>query len=383
MKEKGIKSMLMKAKDAVVNMIMEEQVEIVDNGLDNASPELEGTTVKYEEKVEAPKVENIEEVIHKNHEESHSQTVSRVKEAKEDIKNIAKSTFSKNKNKTLEEELFAEEKEEEKEKSTMDLIKGSALPPLEIIETNPVENKSSFKYEKATIEEENVTTELTEAQKEERKFFDMLTRKEKVLDEIRKSPVFANIDAKVFGKGFEDTYFSLMEGIEDNMVLEAEDKNKIMNKILSDLYKCNDTEEDVYDCFNLMRHELHKVKHGLGIYGNKVYSTRDIQTDSVKDYKIGEMFENPATREFLLKEDMDNFMELMSLTETMMHEIDNNKLLNTMPEKSQAFKNEFVDMLWMSDNYCDVLSGIETMKVYIHQIKNNLGRFNGVALLNL
>lgn len=378
MSEKGIKSVFKKVRDVAVKMIMEEDIEIIDNGLDNADNMEDSKPVVVANTTEES-VAVKEEIVEEVKEEPVNNSVSKIREVTEEVKAKAKNPFVKPKSKTLEDDLF----KNEEEKSTMELIKESPVAPLEIIETNTVENKSSFKYEKAVIEEENVTDELTDSQKEQQMFFDMIGAKDKALSNIRRMGLFKNIEQEMFRDGFEDTYFSLMESIEDNMVLEVEDKNKTMAKVLDLLYKTSDAEDSVYDYFKYIRHELHMVQNNLGIYGQEVYNAKDAVSEAVREYRIAELFERNETRGMLLDSDAKKFGELMSLTETMILKIEADNLLKTMPQKTEALKDEYVDMLWLSNNICDVLVGIETLKNDIVEIENNKGRFDRAELLDL
>lgn len=368
---KGIFAKVAKVKNTLVNLIMEEEVEIVDNGLDEIEESTEKDLNKNYNKEKDVVVNDVE----------NRESVEELKD--EENKNKSKMSFMKAKQKTLEEDLFNEE-----EKTTMELIKANPEPMVEIIESKKIEKfpaiRQNFKYEKAQNVVENYTEELTNEQKEAEEFYAKMDAREAIIKNLRKQPIFKDVEQEIFGEGLEDTFYSLMNEIEENDVLEASQKLEKMNQVRVEFYKVDDTsEEEVYNYFKMIRHELHKVKNRLGEYNKSVNKYKNTHLDFVLDYKVADMYENSDTKKMLLEADMRNFSELISLTEAMIFKIDENSLLKTMPEKSESFKNEYVDMLWYSNNICDVIIGIEMLKMDISDINNNKGRFSKTVLLEL
>ena len=138
----------------VISLFVEEEDEIVGNGLDDA----EASEV-YSEKNTDTIVENeieVEEVVEK---ESTMESVKN--EIKEKIK--SKNIFTKSKSTTLEEDLFSEE-----EPNIMDEMKSTPFNTVEIIEIDTPVAKSEGKdsYKKVSAISENVTEELTQEQRE-------------------------------------------------------------------------------------------------------------------------------------------------------------------------------------------------------------------------
>ena len=369
---KGIFAQVEKVKDKFFSLVFEEDVEIIDNGLDEVEENISNTEerVAEVEKVvkEEPKIKAIEH-----------------KEEKEDVKVKGKNPFVKPKQKTLEEDLF---KDEEEEKTTMELIKENPVEMVEIMETRELDrfpsNKSEVKYEKAQVAGSNVTDELTNEQKEAQEFYAKVDSREAVIRNLRRSVIFRDIEDVVFGEGFEDTFYSLMDAIEDNMVLSSEQKLKKMNQVRIEFFNVNDNDdEEVYNYFKMIRHELYKAKNGLGEYNEEVARNRELQIDAILNYKIADLYENKETKKMLLESDLRSFTELMSLTEAMIIKLEDNSLLKTMPEKKEDFKNEYIDMLWLSNNICDIMTGIEMLKMDISDISNGRERFSGSNLLGL
>lgn len=372
---KGILSKVEKVKDKLFSFVFEEDVEIIDNGLDEAEENISNTE---EEVVEVKKVETVSK------EEPKAKSIE-YKEQKEETRVRSKNPFVKSKQKTLEEDLFREETEE---KTTMELIKENPVEIVEIMENKELDrfpsNKSDGKYEKAKVEGTNITDELTSEQKEAQEFYSKVDSREAVVRSLKKSVVFADIEDAVFGEGFEDTFYSLMDAIEENMVLTSEQKLKKMNQVRVEFFNVDDNnEEEVYNYFKMIRHELYKAKNGLGEYNEQVAKNKDLQIDAILNYKIADLYENKELRSMLLESDMRSFSELVSLTEAMIIKLEEHSLLKTMPEKQEAFRNEYIDMLWLSNNICDVIIGIEMLKMDISDINNNRERFSGSNLLGL
>lgn len=380
---KGILSKVEKVKDKLLSFVFEEDVEIIDNGLDEAEENISNTEERIAEVKKVEKVEEIEKVEAVVKEEPKAKAIE-YKEEKEESKPRSKNPF-KSKQKTLEEDLF---KEETEEKTTMELIKENPVKIVEIMENKELDRfpstKSEVKYEKAQVEGANVTDELTSEQKEAQEFYSKVDSREAIVRNLRKSVVFADIEDAVFGEGFEDTFYSLMDAIEENMVLTSEQKLKKMNQVRVEFFNVDDNnEEEVYNYFKMIRHELYKAKKGLGEYNEQVARNKDLQIDAILNYKIADLYENKELRNMLLESDIRSFSELVSLTEAMIIKLEEHSLLKTMPEKQEAFRNEYIDMLWLSNNICDVIIGIEMLKMDISDINNSRERFSGSNLLGL
>lgn len=352
MGENSLFSKMNKIKNSIVNLIMEEEDEIKDNGLDDS----------YEND---DKNNTVEKEVDSDEKETKSKNIRDI------LKN--KST------KTLEEDLFNEEKEEDKK--IMEFVKESPYPVLEIIEEDEKQKgyKNDFKFEKAQSVVENVTEELTEEQEEAQQFYARLDAVEPVIAKLRQEYIFENIEEEVFLNGFEDTFYSLMDAIESSLALEKRDKLIKMNHIKDEFCRINvNNENEVYECFNFIRHELHKAKNELGEYNEDILNSN--AQNYVLDYRIADMYENKETRKMLLSSDMNNFAELMSLTEKMMYRIQDNVWIKSSPEKMDSFMLEYNHMLWGSNTIADVLVGIETLKLDIEDIDNNAGRFTRSSL---
>lgn len=365
----GEKKSFKKLFNKVVNLIMEEEVEIVDNGLDDADE-----TVSTEP-IENDAVQNKKEEIKEVKQEEIKKEIEDVEETK--IKN--KKPFMKPKTKTLEEDLF----KTEEVKTTMELIKENPVSMVEIIENKDIEskvsNKSDFKYEKAQPMANNVTEELTDEQKEAEEFHAKLDASELAIKNIRQNVLFKDVESEIFGSGFENTFFELMDEIRENELLERSEKTTKMNQMLSELMKIDETkEEEVYDCFMTIRHELHKVKNNLGEYDTRVYSRKDLQEDYILDYRIPELYENKEVRNLLLESDLRSFSELMSLVDTMYMELSRNNFVTK--EKRERMQNEYTDLLWASSTLCEIVKNIELLKYDLYKLNNGLDEFSKTAL---
>ena len=355
-----------KLLNKVVNLIMEEEVEIIDNGLDDADITTSVESVKNN--TVQDKKEEIKEVEQKE-----------VKEEVEEPKVKSKKSFMKSKPKTLEEDLF----KTEEVKTTMELIKENPVPMVEIIENKAVEPQTSttsdFKYEKAQPMANNVTDELTDEQKEAEEFHAKLDASELVIKKIRKGVLFKDVEFEIFGNGFENTFFELMDAIEDSEVLERSEKTLKMNQMLAELMKIDENkEEEVYECFMIIRHELHKAKNNLGEYDAKVHARKELHADYVLDYKIPELYENKEVRSLLLESDLRSFSELMSLVDTMYMELGRNNFVTK--EKRERMQNEYTDLLWSSTSICEILKNIELLKYDLYKLNNGLDEFSKTAL---
>lgn len=362
----GEKKSFKKLFNKVVNLIMEEEVEIVDNGLDDADMTVSAESVEND--AVKDKKEEVKEVEQKE-----------VKEEVEEPKIKNKKSFMKPKTKTLEEDLF----KTEEVKTTMELIKENPVPMVEIIENKNIEPKTStqsdFKYEKAQPMNNNVTDELTDEQKEAEEFHAKLDASELAIKKIRGSVLFKDVEFEIFRNGFESTFFELMDAIEDSEVLERSEKTFKMNQMLSELMKIDETkEEEVYDCFMIIRHELHKAKNSLGEYDARVHARKEIQEKYVLDYIIPELYENKESRNLLLESDLRSFSELMSLVDTMYMELGRNNFVTK--EKRERMQNEYTDLLWASTSICEILKNIELLKYDLYKLNNGLDEFSKTAL---
>lgn len=374
----GEKKPFKKIFNKVVNLIMEEEVEIVDNGLDDVDSTITSEPVENSSKID--KKDEVKEVEQKvvEKEEVKEQIENKKEEVKE-VKIKNKKSFMKPKTKTLEEDLF----KNEEIKTTMELIKENPVPMVEIIENKNVKSsvsaKSDFKYEKAQPIADNVTNELTDEQKEAEEFHAKLDASELAIKKIRSSVLFKDIEFEVFGNGFENTFFELMDAIEENQILERSEKTSKMNKMLFELMKINaDNEEEVYDCFMIIRHELHKAKNGLGEYDSRVHIRKETYEKYVLDYKIPELYENKEVRHLLLESDIRSFTELMSLVDTMYMELSRNSFITK--EKRERMQNEYTDLLWYSSSICEILKNIELLKYDLYKLNNGLDEFSKTAL---
>ena len=360
MKKNEVISKIKKLKNNVLNLIMEEEDEIKDDGLD-------GYGDFKDDKVE----DLIEETISYD-------------EYKVDKENKAKNLrdILKSKPKTLEEDLFRDE--DESDKKIMEFVKESPYPVLEIVDLdskNSPSLNSEFAYEKAHSVEEDVVEELTDEQEEEKRFYTILNAAELAIESLRKQYIFRDIEEDIFLDGFKETFYTLIESIDDNLALEKREKICKMNEMKDAVYAIDiEDEGSIYDCFNIIRQELHKVSNELGEYNEYIANSEDINDSCVLEYKIADMYENKETRALLLDTDAKKFAELMSLTEKMMYKIQDNVWINSCPEKTDKFMLEYNKMLWGSNTVSDVLLGIETLKMDIEDITNNTGRFTRSAL---
>lgn len=352
----------------VISLFVEEEEEIVGNGLDDAevneisSEKNNDETLNNEVKVEEVKEKEPTKDIVKS-------------EIKEKIKN--KSIFNKQKTNTLEEDLFSEE-----EPNIMDEMKSTPFNTVEIIEIDtPVakfEGKDSYK--KVSTVSENVTEELTQEQREKEFFFARLDRGEEVINELKGLDLFAEIKDEMFGEGFEGMFYSLMEAIEDSQSIGKDEKLDKMNGTLSKLMKINmDEDAEVYDFFMMIRHELHKVKNSLGEYSEKVLADKDLKVDIVLNYHISDMYQNPKYADALLESDKDKYVELQNLVRDMYFEVENNKFIAN--EKKEQMHLEYKDILLSSNTLCDILKNIEIVKDDLYKIRNEIGRFSRTSLV--
>lgn len=352
----------------VISLFVEEEDEIVGNGLDDAevnevySEKNTDTVIKNEIEVEEVKEKEPTKEIVKN-------------EIKEKIK--SKNIFNKQKSNTLEEDLFSEE-----EPNIMEEMKSTPFSSVEIIEIDTPVAKSEGKdsYKKVSTISENVTEELTQEQREKEFFFSRLDRGEEVITELRNLPLFIDIKDELFGEGFEGMFYSLMEAIEDSQSIEKQEKLDKMNGTLSKLMKINiDEDAEVYDFFMMIRHELHKVKNSLGEYSEKVLADKDLRVDTVLNYNISDMYQNPKYAEALLESDKDKYVELQNLVRDMYFEVEGNKFI--AKEKKEQMHLEYRDILLSSNTLCDILKNIEIVKDDLYKIRNEIGRFSRTSLV--
>ena len=374
-KKKSIKESGKEALKTLIGLFIENEEEIVSNGLDDAE-----TTDNYQDRYtkavdndymeEEPQIEEMVEETAK---------VEIKEKEKEKEKGKGKNIFTKSKSKTLEEDLFNEE-----EPNIMDEMKSMPFQSVEIIEidTPMVGSKSeaSSSYKKAPALSENATDELTEEQQEKELFFSRLDKGEALVNELRKIPLFKEIEEEIFGKGFEETFYSLMEAIEDNQLLEKQEKLDKMNGTLANLMNINiEEDEEVYDFFMMLKHELHKVKNSLGEYSSKVLGDKDLKVKTVLDYNISDICQNPRYIDALLESDREKYEELQGLVRDMYFEVEDNKFI--AKEKKTMMHEEYRDILLSSNTVCDILKNIEIVKDDLDKMRKEEGRFSRTALV--
>lgn len=356
-----------------MSLFIEEEDEIVGSGLDDAEV-TEMYTNKNTKSIEGC---DIEEELEPEVEEQETVKDSLKNEVKEKIKN--KSLFSKPKQKTLEEDLFNEE-----EPNIMEEMKSMPFQPVEIIEIDtPVatsKGEGNNSYKKVSTLSENVTDELTKEQQEKELFFSRLDKGESVVNKLRVLSLFREIEEEVFGNGFEETFYSLMEAIEDNQLLEKQEKLDKMNGTLANLMSINiEEDEEVYNFFMMLKHELHKVKNSLGEYSSKVLGDKDLKVKTVLDYNISDICQNPKYSEALLESDREKYIELQNLVRDMYFEVEDNKFI--AKEKKTMMHEEYKDILLSSNTLCDILKNIEILKEDLDMIRNEIGRFSRTELV--
>lgn len=375
--EKTLKRFFNKAVNFVADLITEEEVEIIDNGLDD----VEDSSVDKEEftrKKEYVKPEPVKSVKKDTH---YAEDVDE-DEVIESYKPKKKNPFSKSTTKTLEEDLF----KPEEEKTTMELIKENPVLSVEVIEEKKPVKKVDFKYEKAPSVIKNETEELTAEQKEEKEFHAKLDGGEMAIKAIRKNIIFKEIETQIFGDGFENTFFDLLEAIEKNTALEKFAKNKKIlkrNTVLSELMNLDcSKEEEVYDYFIKIRNELHKVENSLGEYSDRVYSEDGLRYDYVLSYDIAKMYENSSEekeiKEYILESDLDNFLELLSLYNNICDKLESNNYISV--QKRNELIDEYVNLVVSSNDMCSILKNIQLFKYDLYKIENGLDEFSKMAL---
>lgn len=375
---KTFKSLVKNQLDKFASFILEEE-EIIDDGLDKIDTSLSSNSINTTDNIETK--EETVEFIKENDAQQIEETVdvTEVKKEVEEVKQKNKNSFFKTKStKTLEEDLF----KPEETKTTMELIKENPVPTVEIIEIKEPDKKffqkSTFKYEKAKPVENEVTDELTEEQKEEKAFYDKLDASESILNTIRKNVLFKDIEDKLFDNDFEKTFFDLLDAIEENQTLERFEKVTKKANLLEDLMKTQNTEEEIYDYFTKIHHELHKAKNSLGEYSSKVRNNPDLQEDIVLEYRIPDMYENPKYRKLLLKSDIQSFSELISLVDVMYTKLDNNKYVTN--EKRKMMQSDYTDLMWSSNSLFEILKNIELLKYDLNKLENEVDEFSKTGL---
>lgn len=359
-----IKSTGKKLLNQLVNIFMEEEEEIIDSGLDDVDIDLnrkkqENVLGEYES---TESDEDIEEKV----------------EFKESKQKVKKQPFVKQKQKTLEEDLFKQD-----EPNIMDEMKSIPFQSVEIIEmdvqSSTAKNEPGDGYKKVASVSENVTEELTEEQKEAEEFYARLDASEEVINQLRKVSLFQEIEQEVFGGGFEDTFFSLMEAIKESQVLERDEKTQKMNSFLSKLISIDTSKDmEVYDYFMVIRHELHKAVNSLGEYSSVVNGDRSLKTDMILNYEISKIYQNGEHINLLLESDVEKYVELQELTREMYLELKGSKYVSE--EKRKRMQDEYGNMFLESNTLCEILKNIELVKSDLYKIRNGLDEFSMTSL---
>lgn len=372
--EKTLKRFFNKAVNFVTDLITEEEVEIIDNGLDDVEDSFvdKEESAKKKEYVKSETAKSVKKDTHYAEDVNDDEVVESYKPKK-------KNPFSKSTTKTLEEDLF----KPEEVKTTMELIKENPVLSVEVIEEKKPVKKVDFKYEKAPSVVENETEELTAEQKEAEEFHAKLDDGEMAIKTIRKNVIFKEIETQIFRDGFENTFFDLLEAIDESTVLEKDEKILKKNTILSELMSIDSSREDeVFDYFIKIRNELHKVENSLGEYNEKVYTKNGLRYDYILSYDIARMYENMSEdkeiKEYILESDLDNFLELLSLYNNICDKLESNNYISA--QKRNELIDEYVNLVVSSNDMCRILKNIQLFKYDLYKIENGLDEFSKMAL---
>lgn len=373
--QKDLKKSVKKIANKFIGLFLEEEEEhISDSGLDHVEVSVERKENKpVQENHEV--INNIEEVQKNTETETEIKEEVKIEEDRsriEEFKIKTKKPFAKVKQKTLEEELF----ETEEKNTIMEIMKGSVMPEIEIVESKDVEN---IDYEKADINIDNATDELTDEQKEEKIFYDKLNMVQNTIDLIKRDDLFSTTVGQLFDDTFEAIFFALMEAINENDMLTKVQKCIRMNKMKDAILILEEGDiVGICEYFKMIRHELHKAENNLGLYSREVKENKNLQVDSVLEYKIAEIYEDESKMHLLLESDKVLFEELASYVRAMDEELENKKSLNVM--KITNLQEENIRRIRTTNNICDVLIEIESFKHDLYKIKNGLDEFSKTSL---
>ena len=184
--------------------------------------------------------------------------------------------------------------------------------------------------------------------------------------------------------GFVDTFYDVIELIEDNVTLSRERKLQKLNKIKKDFFLVNDdSNREIYNFYISISHELYMLKNNLGEYNDKIANNKDLQVPELLEYRIADLFNNDELYVYLLDEDKQSYNELVDLVNPLLHKIQTHNILSSIPEKQLQYENYFKDLVFNANNCCQILEAKEILEQSLQDIETKSGMFKSTEILSL
>lgn len=348
-KEKGIfKSLKKKVNEFVESITYEEEEIIMDNGMDDDFDSSTMTVAKINEPLKQEPVVKETEELNSSNEPKVKTLLSRKATKKEEVV------------------------DESEHQSVMDKLKSTPVK-VETVEDEsalsgfPVyEKKETVNYEKAVINAEELTEELTEEQKMAEIFYQKMDYR----------------DDKIIG--FKDTFYDVVQLIENSEIFSRERKIEKIKELEVDFFNVDDNNDgSIYMFYTKIAHEYHMAKNSLGEYNAEIYNDPKLQIDYLLRYEMAKLHADDNLYTCLLEEDKKLLNDIGDLYETLLNKIYSYKLLNAEKTKQKEYVDYFSKIVAGSNNYCEALNVKYILENAINDIDNKQGRFQSSSILSL
>lgn len=346
-KRNMFKTIKKKVNEFVESITYEEEEMILDNGLDEDYDNSTMTVAKINEPLKTEPVVKETEELNSTSEPKVKTLLSRKAPKKEDV-------------------------EEHEHQSVMDKLKSTPVT-VEVVDEEsglssfPIyEKKENAQYEKAVINVEDVTEELTEEQKIAEIFYQKMDfRDEKIV-------------------GFKDTFYDVVQLIENSEIFSRDRKIEKIKELEVEFFNVDDDNDgSIYMFYTKISHEYHMAKNSLGEYNAEIYNDPKLQIDYLLRYEMSKLYADDNLYTCLLEEDKKLLNEIGDLYETLLNKMYNYKLLNAEKSKQKEYIDYFSAIVSGSDNHCEALNVKYILENAIYDIDNKQGRFQSSSILSL